>query len=307
MASFVVQKTITIGASAQEVFEKISNFNHWIIWSPWHILEPDSSWQISPDGQNYAWKGKRMGSGNMRITESRPNTYMGYTLQFLKPWKSQSHDYFELKEVEGGTQLTWNMKSKVPFFLFFLKKFMVAAIGMDFVRGLHLLKDYIEQGKVPSQLEFNGITTAPGFAYIGKKSTCTLPQISSIMERNYQELGAYLAAHEGLMAGSPITFYPKMEIVSQKVTFIAAFPVTDIPVELPEGFIGGRIPTLQTWVVTHRGAYRHVSNAWAALSALQRSRVAKFSKKSWPFERYLNNPGNTPEHELITEVHFPLQ
>jgi hypothetical protein len=49
------------------------------------------------------------------------------------------------------------MDSKQPFFQFFLKGMMTSLIGMDYERGLRMLKDYVETGSVPSTLEFPGI------------------------------------------------------------------------------------------------------------------------------------------------------
>ena len=307
MPKFSVQKSIIIQASPEVVFTTISNFHHWIHWSPWHILDPESQWNIAADGQFYSWEGKLIGSGNMRIREARPNTYLGYDLQFIKPWKSFSSDYFELQPTGEGTRITWVMQSKLPFFFFFLKKYMEAAIGMDFVRGLVMLKDYIERGSVPSRMEFKKAVQHPEFYYIGKKSTQILPEVGPVMAADYVELSQYLAAHPGLAAGFPIAFYPKMDLVTQQTTFISAFPVSRIPEDLPKNFVSGYVPATQTWVIQHTGAYRHLGNAWSAMSSQQRNRVARFSKKAWPFEKYLNDPQTTPEDALLTELHFTLK
>lgn len=307
MPKFAVQKSILIDASPEAVFEKISHFKHWITWSPWHILEPDSKWEVSEDGTYYSWEGKRLGSGNMTITEARPNSFLGYRLQFLKPHKSVSNDNFTLEETHEGTMVTWNMHSSLPFFLFFLVKFMEAAIGMDFVRGLNMLKDYVETGSVPSQLTFQGETLLKGFSWVGKKNSCKLKEVGPIMENDYKELEAWFAKRESLVAGPPVAFYPKMEVVSQQMTFVSALPVNEIPADLPEGWESGTVSDMKTWVIVHKGPYKHLGNPWSALSSIGRSKTARFSKKQAPFERYLNDPRATPEHELLTELHFPLK
>ena len=35
--------------------------------------------------------------------------------------------------------------------------------------------------------------------------------------------------------------------------------------------------------------------------------MPKMNKRVDPFEIYVNNPGETPEKELVTEVHFPIR
>ena len=40
---------------------------------------------------------------------------------------------------------------------------------------------------------------------------------------------------------------------------------------------------------------------------MQRSKTFKLNKRIDPFETYLNNPGEVPDRELVTEVHFPVK
>lgn len=40
---------------------------------------------------------------------------------------------------------------------------------------------------------------------------------------------------------------------------------------------------------------------------MQRSKEYTFNKGIDPFEVYMNLPGEVPEQELITEVHFPVK
>ena len=47
------------------------------------------------------------------------------------------------------------MKSQLPFFLFWMVKKMKVYIGMDYERGLKMLKDYLETGLVPSAIKID--------------------------------------------------------------------------------------------------------------------------------------------------------
>jgi len=46
------------------------------------------------------------------------------------------------------TKVTWTMNGCVPIFLFFMIGMMKAWIGMDYERGLMMLKELAEKGKV---------------------------------------------------------------------------------------------------------------------------------------------------------------
>jgi len=59
--------------------------------------------------------------------------------------------------------------------------------------------------------------------------------------------------------------------------------------------------------VTHTGPYRHLGNAWAMAESEIRYAKLKKNKKQPPFERYLNDPGDTAEKDLVTEIFVPLR
>src|SRR5688572_14360484 len=172
MPAFHVEKSIEINVSPDTVYLSISDFANWRHWSPWLILEPESKVEVKSGGKEYSWEGKRTGSGEMKVLKENPPMRMDMVITFLKPWKSTSSVWFELKPAGRGTHLTWCMDGSLPFFLFFMKKIMTAYIGMDFSRGLGMLKDYLETGNVPSKLTFKGITPYAGCTYVGIRTSC---------------------------------------------------------------------------------------------------------------------------------------
>lgn len=51
------------------------------------------------------------------------------------------------------------MDGKLPYFMFFMVKMMKNWIGMDYERGLAMLKEFIETGEVISRVEKTTIST----------------------------------------------------------------------------------------------------------------------------------------------------
>lgn len=306
MPAFHVAKSVEINASPDTIYNFISDFSNWGVWSPWLILEPESKVEVTAGGKHYFWDGKRTGSGEMKMLKETPPQRLDMSITFLKPWKSTSAVWFELKPQGGSTQLTWCMDSNLPFFLFFMKKMMTAYIGMDFSRGLAMLKDHLENGKVSSKLAFKGITSFAGCNYVGLRTTCTIDTVGEAMKSDFDKLNEWAKAHNNDLSGVPFSIYHKWDVVKNKAAYTSAFPVKQIPADLPVGFITGSIPAIRVNTITHTGAYKHLGNAWSAQYNMQQAKVFKLKKGVDPFETYVSMPGNVDEGELITEVHFPV-
>ncbi|WP_421892507.1 SRPBCC family protein [Marinoscillum sp.] len=307
MPKINLSRSISINAPIDKVYECVSDLGHWTIWSPWLITEPEAKVTLAEDHKSYSWEGNRTGSGNMKIAAEQTNQSIDLDLQFITPWKSTAKVRFDLVELNGGTQVTWQMDSSLPFFMFWFKKMMIAFISMDYDRGLALLKDYSEDGKVHSRLDFEGINTYPGCQYIGIKNECSIDLLGEKMVADFQQIGNYVADKNELISGEALSIYHKWDIVKRLVVYTSAIPVKHIPKELPEGYITGEIPSLKVYTLKHTGPYHHLGNAWTTLNSMYRNKEFKLNKKIFPFETYKNSPTEVPANELITQVHFPIK
>lgn len=303
MPKLTVNKSITIKAPREKVFDVISNFTTWTSWSPWLIAEPDAKVTIAENAKQYSWEGKITGAGEMQITSEQQNESVDIALTFLKPWKSTAKVRFEIKQAGEEVEVSWLMDSSLPFFMFWMTKLMTAMIGMDYERGLNLLKDYVEDGQVHSNLEFIGATEYPGCTYIGIKGQCSLDDVTEVMEKDFGKLWAF--CHEGSTpSGEPFTIYHHWNVVKRQMKYTLGVPVQEIPKGLPAEFITGTIPSTSAYMTRHTGPYRHLGNAWSSMYMFQRAKLFKFNKKIDPFETYANDPGEVSENELITNVYF---
>lgn len=308
MSKFTVRQSIVSTADSAVLFESIRNFNHWPAWSPFHILDPGVSYNVNSAGDFYEWDGPRIGAGNMRITGIESSRKIHYELTFLRPWKSVSQGYFELLPSEKGTEVVWFLESSLPFFLFFMKKQMSAFIGMDFSRGLRMLKDYAEKGSVPSKLEFRGISTYPATSYIGLENTAGWGNIGEVMSRDIDRLSSFFRESNEQMQGPPFVIYTKMDVLKETFAFVTAFPIANVDTSriLPTGMFIGQMPAVSVYTIRHTGSYEHLGNAWSAGNTLQRSKGFKAHKKQKPFEVYRSNPLEVPASEIITDICFPV-
>lgn len=301
-----IERSVNIDASPQDIYKVLSDFNDWRPWSPWLCMEPEVEVNVAADAKSYEWKGKRTGSGNMKITEERENEFIDYDLNFLKPWKSFAKTNFTLTSAGDKTKVTWVMNSSLPFFMFFMKGMMESFVGADYERGLDMLKVYVEEGKVPSDLEFHGVKPQDGISWIGVKTECSLDIVGTQMEADFGMVKSY-AADKGIVGSKVMTIYHKWDIPKGKVSYTAAVESESVPDDLPDRFTSGKVPSSECYVIRHTGSYKHLGNAWATLYTMLRNKEIKNRKRTDPFELYLNNPENTPQNELITDVYFPIR
>ena len=307
MPKFNVRKSVTIHAPIEKVHASVRDFKQWREWSPWVIAEPETELNYAADGRSYSWAGKIVGAGeNGIIAEDAPNS-IDYRLVFHKPWKSVAAVKFQFTPRDGATEVTWSMESSVPFFLFFMKNMMAAFIGMDYQRGLNMLKDYLETGTVPSKLDFLGRQSFPGFRYVGVQANCTNDNIGETMQETMKKVKGLITEGRIQTSGDAFSVYHKFDPVKQIVIFTAGYPVSNQPASLPPGLIMGEVPPTPVYSVKHTGPYRHLGNVWAAGMMHERAKVFRQNKKIACFETYANEPDDTGENDLVTTVHLPAK
>jgi predicted transcriptional regulator YdeE len=302
-----VEKKVMINAPAEKVYSVIIDFKQWLPWSPWMIMEPEVVVNIADDNQFYEWKGNRVGSGNMKITNQKENSWVEYDLNFLTPWKSYASVKFVLTEKGSQTETSWIMDSSLPFFMFFMKKLMEGFIGMDFDRGLRMLKEYVEDGAIKSKLEFKGKDSFSGTKYVGIKTTTAMDQIGPQMSADFDKLNEFIRKHESAANGVVFSQYHKWDIVKNKVEYTSGVGVKEVPSNLPASFVTGEIPSTSVYTLRHVGAYEHLGNAWGTLNSMQRNKEFKYNKKIHPFEVYVSDPSKTDAKDLITDVNFAVK
>ncbi len=320
MPTFSVIKSIEIEAPLESVKNVLTDFRQWPVWSPWLCTEPDSSVDYVGEpntmGHGYNWQGELVGSGEMRLAESSDHQ-LTMDLVFLKPWKSTADIRFDLQEVDiNRTHVSWQMDSKLPFFMFFMKKTFVAMIGADYRRGLLMLKDYIETGSVPSTCEVKGITDRESIDYAGVTGHAPIAEIGQAFEKHVPVIKAFAETNDQTqnMTDSWMAVYNRMDIKNQKCNYTFGVATVATPLAEADPSIAahdtitiGSIKPGQSLKVMHTGSYRHLGNAWATAMAHIRTKKNKMDKNTPPFERYLNHPDTTPEAELLTEIQIPLK
>ena len=313
MPKFHIERSIDINAPAHQARAVIQDYQQWEIWSPWLCMEPTASLEIegtaATPGHAYSWTGDMVGAGRMELSAIDGESDL-MDLTFIKPFKSTAKVKFVTTAIDAGkTRVTWHMDSGLPIFLFFMIGTMKAMIGMDYERGLKLLKEYVETGTVTSHTEIVGEVNAPTTHYAGVSAESQLQSLSQSMQQTFPKVmalvedkstlteGKATKATRGAMCGA---IYHRMDIKSQRCEY-TAFASVD------EDDATGSIPDCRALKVIHTGSYHHLGNAWSTVNSYQRHRKLKLNKQVAPFEFYMNDPEKVASKDLVTEIYLPIK
>ena len=304
-----VQRSVHIDAPKDTVRPLIQNFNHWNSWSPWTVAEPDCPVTIEGDpetpGHSMSWDGDIIGAGKNVLLEHNEQG-LTYDLFFLKPFKSKAKTGFQIQANNGGTDVTWTMDSSMPFFMFFMVPMMKAMIGMDYDRGLRMLKEVAEEGHVNASTNNKGIGDLTGFSYVGIQRTVPMNQMSEAMEKDFSTLTEDLVHKHDIVPDQWVSLYPKMDVKKMQMTYIAAISDEKLgDVSLPANYVQGEVKSGKALEIKHDGPYDFIGNAWSM--GMMYLRAKKIKHKGVPFEKYWNHPKEVPAEDLQTSIYFPLK
>ena len=157
---YTVERSATIDAPPERIYERIVDFHKWTAWSPWEDVDPDLqrtySGAESGIGAVYAWSGNRKaGQGRMEIVEATQPSRVRIDLTFEKPFKARNDTAFTIEpEGPGGpgaegmaSRVTWRMSGRKTLMTKVMGLFtsMDKMVGPDFEKGLRQLKAATEQ------------------------------------------------------------------------------------------------------------------------------------------------------------------
>jgi len=308
-----VERSISIKAPLDTVKNATEDFAKWPAWSPWLITEPDALVNVhgTPGqvGHGYSWNGDLVGSGSMEIA-SIGSSRQDMDLQFLKPFKSKAQVALDLQQTQDTTEVTWSMESSMPFFLFFMTGMMKSMIGMDYERGLKMLKAYCETGKVDSRIEIVGVVDAPENRYVGYDTSANVKNMAASMGESLPRIAGQ-AESLGLTPNASAigAIYNKMDMKSGHCDYTAMVPVVESldSIKLADGYRSGSVGGCKALKVIHHGAYEFLPNGWNAAYSYQRNKKLKLLKSQRPYEFYPDDPATTPATDLKTEIYIPVK
>lgn len=151
---FKYEKSISINAPAEKVWQNTNTLKAMDQWSPWNDIDlkmqKDWSGTTGQPGEKMCWESKNdnAGKGCQEVKEvDTAGKRIDTSIQFLAPYQSSADAYVTVIPEAGGSKATWGFVSQIPYPFTLMKLFMNmdGAIGKDYQKGLSRLKEISEK------------------------------------------------------------------------------------------------------------------------------------------------------------------
>lgn len=122
-----------IPASPEAVFPYLADLARFMDWNPFPKMDPSTISTLSDNtaeiGATLSWDGKRIGQGEMRLTELVPGVSASYAMSFGKPEKAEQATSVlsVMPSDDGGSSVAWHLSGERKF----VSALMVKLIGLD--------------------------------------------------------------------------------------------------------------------------------------------------------------------------------
>jgi len=135
-----------------------------------------------------------------------------------------------------------------------------------------------------------------------ERTRVSVQNIVSVTSKVYSDIFTYLAELNEVPCGAPFITYHNSDMNDMDIA--AGVPV---PKEFPQrgDVVPCKLPNVKVVACIHRGPYHTTSptyeemHKWVASNGLTPVGIVR--------EVYLNDPRNTPEDELLTEILMPIK
>jgi len=147
------EKSITINAPIDKVWQHTNTLKAMDRWSPWNDLDPGmkKDWTGTPGqpGEKVCWSSikEEAGQGCQEVKKvDAAHKRIDTDIVFLTPYKSEAQAYVILVSEGNRTKATWGFTSVIPYPFTIMKLIMnmEEAIGKDYQEGLTRLKNLSE-------------------------------------------------------------------------------------------------------------------------------------------------------------------
>ncbi len=307
-----VEVTTGIDANPGTVFALINDFRRVTLWSPWVETDPNAMIVYSGPargvGATMTWDGSIIGSGTQVITESRPFTHIGTT---INPGESgQAQTSFDLERIAGGTRVTWRFETDFGFNILgrFFGLAFAGVVRRDHEAGLAKLGELAESlpGADFSDLEIEQLVVeAAAIAFLPTTAMPEPAAMSEAMGDAYFEILGFIDAQGLTEAGAPLSITRSFS--GSEVLFDAAIPVRGVTADTPRD--GPRVQIGMTYAgnvirVRHVGSYRNLGATHRKIAAYLAALGIERAGAAW--ESYVSDPTRVSEDKLVTYVYYPI-
>ena len=292
-----IKRTISINASARDVYEyliKLENFNTWTAWG-----QDDSTVRHVISGKDgelgsfNTWSGDptKAGKGKIEITGLENNREIEHIISFYNPEQVDTKSEFDLLALNGQTKLSWQYEINTPRPSNLLNLFnrLEKSLGKNIDQGLRNIKLAVE-GKnkqvkktayEPRSMNF------PATSYAAIRQTVKMEEISSFYQQHLPKLYAALGS-KNIVPGLPTGLYFTWNEKAGNADMAAALAIPAENVGFNDSIQVIHLPGSKALYVDYFGPYNNSMPAYDALDKYVADN--KWVQKPPVIEQYLNDP-----------------
>ncbi len=148
---YTVERTITVEAPAAEVLDSLLHLETWATWTPWN-RETDPTLNFRYEGprrgvgSKLLWKGEKVGSGSISITQSHPEAGVYYELESANQTFYQ-YGKFKFSDIQPNqVTVTWEVSGRLGFnpVVRWAGLFIDGSLGPPYQQSLQVFKQRVE-------------------------------------------------------------------------------------------------------------------------------------------------------------------
>ncbi len=294
-SEYRVERSQTLNAPTDIVFEQLISFKSWEKWSALREKDPKMKSLFGHDnakvGSYWLWKGNKAGEGRITSTEIEDQKQISYHLSSSKPYKTEADGYIKLEPEGKQTKVVWVVEGTNPFHLRVLNLMMDKWIGPDFETSLVLLKYIAEKESEILQKEYFGYrikeTRFGGSKIALVRKAILIDELDEFFTKNYAKVKSEANDCNFKIDGQPMALFYRWDYVNGVATVAAALPVKgDSTLGHDVGLV--QLQPQKALLLNYYGGYKSMKNAYSALDNFVKNKKLKTVKPV--IEEYMIGP-----------------
>lgn len=313
--SYNIKVTRFVNAPVNKVFETIVDFKAWPKWDPWTLHEPNVKLEYSKDYKKengyYTWDGKLIGAGKLTHKSIVQNKYIKQQLNFTRPWRSNPTTEWEFqsktKGGKKGTEVSWLMEGKIPFFMRFILPFIKMGITTDYELGLIRINQLLDKKADKFALSFPGVKKLDKCHGLYSSFAGSFNDLPKEAPKAFKLLMNTMKENSIKPAANPFTTYSKPNMKKNTTECDFVFPVESGTKASGFGSIKS-YPGGKYFLVSYKGTYDYLKHAWNSSIGHVRMNRYKMDKSRPSLEVYINNPAEVKSlNDAKTDIYIPIK
>jgi effector-binding domain-containing protein len=306
--NYKVERSVYIKADKMLVYNLCCDMSQWKVWTTW-TKERDSTAVfelVGPAcqvGTMQKWDGKKMGNGQMTITELQPGQLIAYDLEFQNG-KYQSKGEMIFEQTGDSLKVTWIDSGKLgynPISRYF-GLFMDRMMGPDFEKGLAKLKMIAEERTNWPRIE---VTKLDAATVILVRDSAGPKDYEKVMGTGFGELMGFVKANKLASSGYPFAIYHRWDSATQFSVFDMGI-VVDKTAPAKGRVRVENLPDQKVVMAYYFGAYDKTYSAYTALDKYVKQEGLE--EAGGPVEFYVTDPMTEKDTlKWETRIAFPIK